>query len=106
MIRNHLLPPFGARLLEGITEDDVDWWARRLGSDRPPSNATKRKVIVIFHGVMARACRVYRLPVLSGGVGALAIRERSLAALTERGCSQELAARAFTSSCNTSSARP
>jgi len=28
--------------------------------------------------------------------GALAIRERSLAALTERGCSQKLAARAFT----------
>jgi hypothetical protein len=26
------------------------------------SNATKRKVIVIFHGVMARACRVYGLP--------------------------------------------
>jgi len=33
-----------------------------LGSD-PLSNATRRRVIVIFHGVMARACRVYRLPV-------------------------------------------
>jgi integrase len=63
VIRNHLLAPFGARRLEDITEQEVDRWARRLGADRPLSNATKRKVIVIFHGVMARACRVYGLPV-------------------------------------------
>jgi hypothetical protein len=63
VIRNHLLPPFGARAVEDITEDEVERWVRRLGADRPLSNATKRKVIVIFHGVMARACRVYRLPV-------------------------------------------
>src|SRR4051812_15527965 len=63
VIRNHLLPPFGARALEDITEQEVERWARSLGSDRPLSNATKRKVIVIFHGVMARACRVYGLPV-------------------------------------------
>src|SRR4051812_7368872 len=63
VIRNHLLPPFGERRLEDITEQGVERWARRLGADRPLSNATKRKVIVIFHGVMARACRVYRLPV-------------------------------------------
>jgi integrase len=63
VIRNHLLQPFGARPLEDITEPEVDRWARRLGGDRPLSNATKRKVIVIFHGVMARACRVYGLPV-------------------------------------------
>jgi hypothetical protein len=62
VIRNHLLPPFGDRRLEDITEQEVERWARRLGSERPLSNATKRKVIVIFHGVMARACRVYRLP--------------------------------------------
>jgi integrase len=63
VIRNHLLSPFGARRLEDITEQEVDRWARRLGADRPLSNATKRKVIVILHGVMARACRVYGLPV-------------------------------------------
>jgi integrase len=63
VIRNHLLPPFGTRRLEDITEQDVERWARRLGADRPLSNATKRKVIVIFHGVMARASRVYGLPV-------------------------------------------
>jgi integrase len=63
VIRNHLLPPFGERRLEDITEHEVERWARGLGADRPLSNATKRKVIVIFHGVMARACRVYRLPV-------------------------------------------
>jgi hypothetical protein len=63
VIRNHLLPPFGACRLEDITEQEVDRWARRLGADRPLSNATKRKVIVIFHDVMARARRVYGLPV-------------------------------------------
>src|SRR5215211_4129541 len=63
VIRNHLLPPFGERRLEDITEHEVERWARRLGADRRLSNATKRKIIVIFHGVMARACRVYRLPV-------------------------------------------
>src|SRR4051795_5819456 len=63
VIANHLLAPFGARRLEDITEQEVDRWARRLGAERPLSNATKRKVIVIFHGVMARACRVYGLPV-------------------------------------------
>jgi hypothetical protein len=52
VIRNHLLPPFGDRRLEDITEQEVERWARLLGSERPLSNATKRKVIVIFHGVM------------------------------------------------------
>ena len=63
VIRNHLLPPFGARRLEDITESEVERRASRLGAERPLSNATKRKVIVVFHGVMARACRVYGLPV-------------------------------------------
>jgi hypothetical protein len=54
---NHLLPPFGERRLEDITEQEVERWARRLGADRPLSNATKRKVIVIFHGVMAASVR-------------------------------------------------
>jgi integrase len=63
VIRNHLLPQFGTRRLEDISEQEVDRRARRLGADRPLSNATKRKVIVIFHGVMSRACRVYGLPV-------------------------------------------
>jgi hypothetical protein len=54
VIRNRLLPRFGERRLEDITEREVERWARRLGADRPLSNATKRKVIVIFHGVMAR----------------------------------------------------
>jgi hypothetical protein len=57
VIRNHLLPPFGERRLEDITEQEVERWARRLGADRPLSNATKRKVIVIFHGVMAASVR-------------------------------------------------
>jgi hypothetical protein len=33
VIRNHLLPPFGERRLEDITEQEVERWARRLGAD-------------------------------------------------------------------------
>jgi len=57
------LPDGRPRRLEDLTEQEIDRWASQLGADRPLSNATKRKIIVIFHGVMARACRVYRLPV-------------------------------------------
>jgi hypothetical protein len=63
VIRNHLLSPFGARRIEDITEQGSTGGRADSGGDRPLSNATKRKIIVIFHGVMARACRVYGLPV-------------------------------------------
>jgi integrase len=62
VLRNHLLPIFGPRQVEDISVDDVERWARELRAKPRLANATKRKIIVIFHGVMERARRTYRLP--------------------------------------------
>ena len=62
VLRNHLLPTFGTHAVEDITVDDVELWARELKASPRLANATKTKVIVIFHGVMERARRSYRLP--------------------------------------------
>ena len=62
VLRNHLLPTFGTHAVEDITVDDVERWARELKASSRLANATKTKVIVIFHGVMERARRSYRLP--------------------------------------------
>ena len=57
VLRNHLLPTFGTHAVEDITVDDVEHWARELKASSRLANATKTKVIVIFHGVMERARR-------------------------------------------------
>jgi integrase-like protein len=62
VLRHHLLPTFGTHAVEDITVDDVERWARELKASPRLANATKTKVIVIFHGVMERARRSYRLP--------------------------------------------
>ena len=63
IIRNHLLPAFGDWRLEDVSAEAVERWARELGrGDRPLSNRSKQKVIVIFHGLMERARRVWKLP--------------------------------------------
>ena len=62
VLRNHLLPTFGTHAVEDITVDDVERWARELKASSRLANATKTKVIVIFHGVMERARRSYGLP--------------------------------------------
>jgi integrase len=62
VLRNHLLPTFGPRQVEDISVDDVERWARELRAKPRLANATKTKIIVIFHGVMERARRSYRLP--------------------------------------------
>lgn len=63
IIRNHLLPAFGDWRLEDVSAEAVEKWARDLGrDDRPLSNRSKQKVIVIFHGLMERARRVWKLP--------------------------------------------
>ena len=62
VIDNHLLPAFAAERLEDLTFDRLDRWAMTLGAERVMSNRQKAKVITILHGVMARACRVWRLP--------------------------------------------
>ena len=61
IVRNHLLPAFGGRRLEDVSPDMVERWARELGRDRPLSNRSKQKIIVVFHGLMERARRVWKL---------------------------------------------
>jgi len=48
--------------LEDVTAEAVERWARELGRDRPLANRSKQKIIVIFHGLMERARRVWKLP--------------------------------------------
>ena len=61
-IRNHLLPAFGDWRLEDVSAEAVERWARELGGDRPLANRSKQKIIVILHGVMERARRLWKLP--------------------------------------------
>jgi integrase len=81
----HLLPAFGERPLEQITTADIEQWRARLcavdGSHprrsadeqengsaaalrlaRPLTNNSKNHIMVLLHGVFARACKVWNLP--------------------------------------------
>jgi integrase len=57
VLRYHLLPTFGPQQVEDISVDDAEQWARQLRAKPRLANATKTKIIVIFHGVMERARR-------------------------------------------------
>jgi hypothetical protein len=82
----YLLPAFGERRLEEITTADVERWRARLtsvgadraararaegqlgaagahGESRPLSNSSKNRIVVLLHGIVGRACKVYGLPV-------------------------------------------
>jgi len=61
VVRTHLQPEFGDRRLEDVSAELVERWARELGRDRPLSNRSKQKIIVVFHGLMERARRVWKL---------------------------------------------
>jgi integrase len=87
IMQAHLLPAFGERPLEQITSDDIERWRAGLcavdgphtgrgrhGSSgagpeavsrllRPLSNNSKNHIMVLLHGVFARACKVWKLPV-------------------------------------------
>ncbi len=81
----YLLPAFGEQRLEGITTADIERWRSQLvgvtdakgrrGEARPEqgggrvvttpralSNNSKNRILVLLHGVFARACKVYGLP--------------------------------------------
>src|SRR4051794_35761600 len=60
-IRNHLQPAFGGWALEDVTPDDAERWACEL-RDRGLSNRSRLKIIIIFHGLMERARKVWKLP--------------------------------------------
>jgi integrase len=82
----YLLPAFGPRRLEDITARDIELWRSKLTSvggggrrpgraedaqldgdpPKPPqplSNNSKNRIVTLLHGVFARACKAYGLPV-------------------------------------------
>ena len=61
VLSKHILPAFGDWPLEDVTVDEVERWARGLADGRL-SNRTQAKIITVFHGLMERARRVWRLP--------------------------------------------
>jgi integrase len=87
IIDAYLLPAFGPRRLEDITTREVELWRSKLTSvggggrkpkqqdeekqakdgqsklPRPLANNSKNRIVTLLHGVMARACKAYGLPV-------------------------------------------
>jgi integrase len=63
ILRNHVLPHLGEIMLEELTLDRVVRWAsHEIDPRRQMSNRTRAKTITVFHGVMERARKLYRLP--------------------------------------------
>jgi hypothetical protein len=63
IFRDHVLPHLGAIRLEDLTPERVERWAARdLDPHRQLANRTREKSIMVFHGVMERARKLYRLP--------------------------------------------
>jgi integrase len=81
----YLLPAFGERRLEDIATADIERWRSQLAgvggagrrraeaeseqgenhtarTPRALSNSSKNRIVVLLHGVFARACKVYGLP--------------------------------------------
>ena len=74
ILNAYLLPAFGHRALEEITSAEIEAWRRQLSSarfqddpeqhaPRPLANNSKNRIVILLHGVFARACKVYGLPV-------------------------------------------
>ncbi len=74
ILNAYLLPTFGEKALEQITSADIEVWRRQLSSarfgddperrdSRPLANNSKNRIVILLHGVFARACKVYGLPV-------------------------------------------
>jgi integrase len=62
----YLLPAFGERRVEEITTAEVERWRAELapaGRVEKLGNSSKNRIVVLLHGVFARACKVYGLPV-------------------------------------------
>jgi integrase len=59
-LRAHLLPAFGDRRLEDITTAEIDRWRGTLTTLSPRS---RNKLLVVMHGVLKRAQKVWGLSV-------------------------------------------
>jgi integrase len=63
IFRNHVLPHLGDIELDDLTADRVEHWAaHEIDPQHRLANRTREKTIVVFHGVMERARKRYRLP--------------------------------------------
>jgi integrase len=63
IFRNHVIPHLGDVALEDLTPERVERWAAHdVDPDRRLANRTREKTITVFHGVMERARKLYRLP--------------------------------------------
>jgi integrase len=66
VIDTHLLPAFGDMRLEDITAPQIERWLGTLqharDSKRRLSNRSRNKILVVLHGVLQRAARVWGLP--------------------------------------------
>lgn len=58
LLRSQLLPAFGDLPIESITTPTIERWI--AGIDR--SSSTRTKLLVLLHGIFARARKVYGLP--------------------------------------------
>jgi integrase len=66
IVNAYLLPAFGERRLEEITTREIERWRAELapaGHVEKLGNSSKNRIVVLLHGVFARACKVYGLPV-------------------------------------------
>ena len=59
IVRAQLLPAFGPMPLASITPDTIDAWLASSGG----SISSRRKSLVLLHGIFRRASKVYGLPV-------------------------------------------
>src|SRR5215212_6611035 len=63
IFRNHVLPHLADIRLEDLTPERVERWAaHEIDPNRQMANRTREKTITVFHGVMERARKLYRLP--------------------------------------------
>jgi integrase len=65
IITAYLLPAFGKRRVEDVTTLEIERWRAGLagvGGRDALANNTKNRIVVLLHGVFARAVKVYGLP--------------------------------------------
>jgi hypothetical protein len=63
IFRNYVLPHLGDVALENLTAERIERWAAiEIDPDRRLANRNREKAITVFHGVMERARKLYRLP--------------------------------------------
>jgi len=58
IVRSQLLPAFGELLLESVTTEMIERWIASAGG----SASSRRKSLVLLHGIFQRAKKVWRLP--------------------------------------------